>query len=502
MKKLTLITIFLFIPIAFIASAADVKNADLAGSWYSASGPALERELKGYLDAASPEKIEGRIFAIISPHAGYQFSGPVAAYAFKSVQEMKVKTVIVIGFSHRRGFDGISVYDKGSFRTPLGEIPVDTKLAASLEGQSARISFYPAAFGEENSVEMMVPFVQLIFKGASIVPIAFGTQSYSDAVILADALASVLKERDDCLIIASTDMSHYKPYEKANEIDAHTIALLNSMKAKDLYGEAQLGICELCGIMPVTATLLAAEKLGFNDIKVLKYANSGDTFGDKSRVVGYLAAAVYKSSAQPSAVSAEKKENKKEEPPMLLNEAQKKRLLQVARESITSFVRDGKRKSFTEADPVLNEPMGAFVTLHEKGELRGCIGNMASSGPLCKTVADMAVEAATGDPRFTTLSPGEIDKIDIEISVLSPLKRVASHEEIKIPGHGVLVRRGFSSGVYLPQVATETGWSKEEFMTSLCAHKAGLPANAWKDPATEIYVFSAEVFGEKEMGRR
>jgi AmmeMemoRadiSam system protein A len=229
--------------------------------------------------------------------------------------------------------------------------------------------------------------------------------------------------------------------------------------------------------------LLVAEKLGYDKIKELKYANSGDITGDKSRVVGYLSAAIYK-------------ENSKKEEKQMLNEAQKKRLLEIARESITSYVRDGKRKQFTESDPVLNKEMGAFVTLHEHGDLRGCIGNMVGSGRLYSTVADMAIEAATGDPRFPRLSPKEVDAIKIEISVLSPLQKVKSAEEIKIPGDGVIVRRGFRSGVYLPQVADETGWKREEFLTSLCAHKAGLAPDAWKDPETELYTFTAQVFQE------
>ncbi|MBI4974621.1 MAG: AmmeMemoRadiSam system protein A [Candidatus Omnitrophica bacterium] len=186
----------------------------------------------------------------------------------------------------------------------------------------------------------------------------------------------------------------------------------------------------------------------------------------------------------------------------MLNGVQKKRLLEIARESITSFVKDGNRKRFAEVDPVLNQSMGAFVTLHEGGELRGCIGNMVGEGHLYQTVSDMAIQAATGDPRFQAVSQQEMDRIDIEISVLSPLKKVSSHEEVKIPGHGVLVRRGFRSGVYLPQVATEAGWNKDEFLTSLCGHKAGLAPDAWKDPATEIYVFTAEIFGEKEGGAK
>lgn len=181
----------------------------------------------------------------------------------------------------------------------------------------------------------------------------------------------------------------------------------------------------------------------------------------------------------------------------MLTDSQKKRLLEIARESITSFVHDGTHKHFTENDPVLNKVMGAFVTLHEDDELRGCIGNMAGHEPLYKTVADMAIEAATGDPRFSSISPEDLDKINIEISVLSSMKKVSDHSEVKIPGHGVLIRHPSGSGVYLPQVAAECGWNKEEFLTSLCVHKAGLRPDAWKDPSTEIYVFTAEVFGEK-----
>ena len=493
MKKLALILALLFASTAF---ADDVKDADLAGSWYPGDRTELKNMLEGYLNSANPGKVNGDIFAIISPHAGYQFSAPVAAYGFKLAQSRDIKTVIIIGFSHRKFFDGISVYDRGVWRTPLGDIAIDEKLAKSIISEDPRIRFEPDLFKEENSVEMQIPFVQASFKDVRIVPIAFGTQKYEDAEILAGALTDVLNKRKDVLVVASTDLSHYHPYEEAVSIDKHLITTLNKLKGKELYDEAGMGLCELCGLMPVTTTLLAAEKMGYDSIEILKYANSGDTSGNKGNVVGYLSAAVYKKSFQPSAVSFQQKEKNKEQ--SMLNDAQRKRLLSIARESITDFVKNQTRKKFTEADPILNKELGAFVTLHEKGELRGCIGNMVGRGPLYQTIADMAIEAATGDPRFQTLSPKEIDNIDIEISVLSPLRKVSSFTEVKIPGQGVLVKKGFSSGVYLPQVATETGWNRDQFLTSLCAHKAGLSPDAWKDPDTEIYVFEAEVFGEKE----
>ncbi len=475
----------------------DIKNSDLAGTWYPRSKAELTTLLESYLSSASPDKMSGQIFAIISPHAGYQFSGPVAAYGFKAVQGKDIKTVIIIGFSHRQYFDGISVYSKGAWRTPLGDLSIDEALADKLISKNKRIRFEPGLFDGENSVEMQIPFIQLVFKNAKIVPIAFGTQEYSDAEILAESVAAVLKERSDVLIVASTDLSHYHSYAEANSIDSNLITVLNKMKAKELYDGAVLGTCELCGMMPVTATLLASGKLGFNSIKIIKYANSGDTYGDKSKVVGYLSAAIYKKCIVDSGERIERKKDKES----IFSDAQKKRLLQIARESIESYVKDGKRKNFSESDPILNEKMGAFVTLHEKGELRGCIGNIVGQGPLYKTAADMAIEAATGDPRFPTLSTNETDKVNIEISVLTPLKKVSSYKDVNIPGDGVLIRSGLRSGVFLPQVATETGWDREQFLTYLCAHKAGLPPDAWKDPNTEIYVFSAEVFAEKGAGK-
>ena len=479
--------------ITTISYAAEVKESDLAGSWYPSSKTELEAQLKSYLDAANPPKVDGNILAIIVPHAGYAFSGPVAAYGYKAAEDRGIKTVIVLGFSHRKYFDGISIYGGTSWKTPLGEIAIDTEMAQKIISSNPRFKFQKELFDEENSVEMQIPFIQMALKDVKIVPIAFGNQDFSDAQAFAPVLAGIVKMRNDCLIVASTDLSHYHPYQDANSIDKHTIDTMSRLNAKEFYGEGKLQICELCGLMPVTAALLIAEISGYDKIKTLKYANSGDITGDKRRVVGYVSAAIYReaTTSQGHQVTSTKEAR-------MLSDAQRKRLLEIARESITSYVRDGKRKVFTEKDPMLNQEMGAFVTLHEGGELRGCIGNMVGRGPLYQTVADMAIEAATGDPRFQKLSPGEIDKIGLEISVLSPLKRVKSADEIQIPGQGVIVKSGFSSGVYLPQVATETGWSKEEFLSSLCAHKAGLKPDAWKDPATELYTFTAEVFGEGE----
>ena len=182
----------------------------------------------------------------------------------------------------------------------------------------------------------------------------------------------------------------------------------------------------------------------------------------------------------------------------MLNSGQRKKLLQIARSSIETYLKTKQMLQLTESDPLLGQEIGAFVTLHEHGELRGCIGSLIGKKTLYLTVRDMAVEAAVGDPRFHSVSLPELNAIEIEVSVLSPLKRIKSVDEIKLGEHGVLIKSGINSGVFLPQVATETGWSKEEFLSQLCAQKAGLLPEAWKNKTTEIYTFTADVFSEKE----
>ena len=275
--------------------AQEMKKADLAGSWYPSDKQQLAGALQGYLDQAMPQEAPGRIVGLISPHAGYVFSGRTAGFGFKAVKGKPYKTVVILGFSHRRSFDGISVYNTGGFQTPLGCVLVDSDFADKLIDPALRISFYPDLFNDENSVEMIVPFVQTALPEARIVPIAFGSQDYTLCEILAKRLADLVKDRDDVLIVASTDMSHYHPYDEANRIDAFTIKKISAFKPKELFDELNMGTAELCGGAPVTTMLIAMKLLGADNIVVLKHENSGDVTGDKGRVVGYFSAAFYRS---------------------------------------------------------------------------------------------------------------------------------------------------------------------------------------------------------------
>lgn len=489
MKKNLIIFVLFFFFLSSISLAQQIKRPVVSGAFYPESAKILAERIKQFLDWAEIEKKDRDILALISPHAGYDYSGSVAAYGFKAIKGRPFRTVIIIGPSHFVGFDGISVYPQGAWQTPLGNVPVDEKLASALIQCHPKISFNQSAFTKEHSIEVQLPFLQIVLDEFEIVPIVMGKFSYEDCQILSSALLEVAKDRDDVLIVASTDMSHYHPYGEAKEIDNLTIKELQKLNPSALYNKLVMGECELCGAAAVITTLLYAKQQGVTEVEILKYANSGDVTGDEQRVVGYLSAAFCRG-ARREEMSGETKE--------ILNQRQRARLLEIARKTINEYVSLGKQLEVSEDEPLLLKNMGAFVTIHKQGELRGCIGNIVGEGPLYLTVRDMAIEAATADPRFPSVSPRELKDIDIEISVLSKPQKVENVNEIKMGTHGVIVKKGFASGVFLPQVAIETGWTRDEFLSNLCAHKAGLSPDAWKDKETELFSFTAQVFGEKD----
>ncbi len=478
----------------------NVRKAAVAGGFYPGDKASLEKYVDTLLRQADPPVIKEPIRAIMVPHAGYVYSGPVAAYAYKELEGRDIRTVILMCNSHRHGLDGIAVYDKGSFETPLGRVPVDEEKTKQLLAASPKILSRPAMHDGDHVLEVQLPFLQRVLKDFKIVPLLFGSDDPALSEVLADALKGIID--DKTLIIASTDMSHYPPYEKASKADRETLQAVNTGQADALDAilkkHASEGIPNaetfMCGVSGVRTVLLLGQTLGPTTPVYLNYANSGDSpVGDKRNVVGYGAVAfVAKQSDMPAAPPPETADEKG------MNDADKKELLKIARGTVESYVQKHDIPEFSPAAAALNEPLGAFVTLKENGQLRGCIGRFDAAGPLYMTVQQMAVSAATQDPRFRPVDQSELGKLEYEISVLSPLRKVASADEIVLGKHGVQVSKGFHHGVFLPQVATETGWSKEEFLGELCSQKAGLPRDCWKDPKVELQVFTANVFSEEE----
>lgn len=487
------------------SSENNIRRAAVAGGFYPGDKATLEKYVDELLGQVNPPVIREPIRAIMVPHAGYVFSGPVAAYAYKELEGRDIRTVVLIGNAHRHYFDGIAVYAKGAFETPLGLVPVDEKFTAKLMAADPAIADRPDVHADDHVLEVQLPFLQRVLKNFKIVPILFSADSPDLARKLAQILSPLMDEKT--LIVASTDMSHYPPSAEAETADKRTLDAIGTGKIENLdvtlqaldaqhIPQAETFLCSPSGVR--VAMLLAQ---GFGDPKpvLLKYAHSGDASGDKTRVVGYGAVAFVAKQGTTSTTPLPRAEEKKSVPDENgMTPQEKEELLGIARSTVESYVKTGKVPAFSPASPALKQPLGTFVTLKENGQLRGCIGQFESSAPLYKIVQQMAVSAASQDPRFRPVHTNELGQLEYEISVLSPLRKIPNAEEI-VPGkHGVTVSKGFHHGVFLPQVATETGWSKEEFLSELCSQKAGLPRNCWKDPDVKLQVFTADVFSEKK----
>ncbi|OGX08003.1 MAG: hypothetical protein A2Y06_00915 [Omnitrophica WOR_2 bacterium GWA2_37_7] len=496
---LTLLTLFI-IPKMSI-SDQKIKSPNVSGQFYDSDPERLSKVIDGFFSSAKVTQREKFIDIIISPHAGYFYSGAVAAHGYKAASKNLYKTVVILAPSHFYGFDGVSVGLYDAFKTPLGNVDVDLDFANKLEPLNDKFAFEEKAFAREHSLEVQIPFLQKTFKDFKIVPVIVGQISAQTLKDFAQALIKIIGDRKDVLIVASTDLSHYHDDEFARNMDRKTIEAIKSLDVQALVEGSYLRTLELCGSLPVAISMVYAKLKGLNNFEVLTYANSGDVSGDKSNVVGYVSAIMYGDSGLGDGSIKENaglKEGRADQEG--LSEEQKKRLMFIARKTVDEYVRNKKKLDFVENDPRLKQAEGAFVTLKKNGQLRGCIGNIIAQGPLYLTVRNMAIAAASQDHRFTPVTVKELEDIEIDISVLTKPRVVKSASEIVMGKHGVIVSRGpFNQGVFLPQVATETGWSKEKFLSELCSQKAQLPPDSWKDPATKLEVFEAIVFEENDF---
>jgi AmmeMemoRadiSam system protein B/AmmeMemoRadiSam system protein A len=490
------------------ARQKDVSNMDhavrkpaVAGQFYTADPAALKKEILGYLDAARPPALGDETIAIVSPHAGYPYSGQVAAYGYKLVAGRAYDAVVVISPSHTEYFSHASVFSGAAYRTPLGDIPVDVELAKLIVSKSDLVRFdakghETGAFQRgEHSLEVQLPFLQVALGDFKLVPIVMGDQSAPVAEALGKALGEALRG-SNVLIVASTDLSHFHDDEKARELDGDFQKRLTLFDTPGLLRALASKSVEACGGGPVVSAMIAARSLGATKCVVLKYANSGDVTGDRSSVVGYLSAAMVKGKQGSLGSKASKPLGASE-----LTKEDKVFLLKLARSVIEAECRGIKLTIAPSPSPIMREPRGAFVTLKKAGRLRGCIGYIEAIKPLAATIEEMARAAAFSDRRFSPVRTEEISDIEIEISVLSPLSDVRDPSTVVVGTHGLIVSRGSNRGLLLPQVPTEWGWDRETFLAQTCA-KAGLPEGAWKEKGTKIESFTADVFSERELGLR
>ena len=469
--------------------AKNIRHPVVAGSFYTADPQALSQEIKDYLNNASGAQLTTqKPMALISPHAGYMYSGPVAAFAYKQIEGRDYEAVMVIAPSHRAYFSGASADTAEGYRTPLGVVPVAADLVDRIMSKSSLINHYPEAHIQEHSLEVQIPFLQIVLKDFKLIPLVMGDQDIRTCEAAAHALAEVVKGRD-ILVVASSDLSHYHPYDTAKNLDQKVIDRINSFDPHGLAADLKDHKTEACGGGPIITALLLCEFLGANKAQIVRYATSGDAVGDYSGVVGYAAGVIYREETE----EKPRMEKKKAGIDLGLKEEEKEELHRIVKETIENRLTGKPSPKFKVDSPTLKEPRGAFVSLHQQGMLRGCIGHIRADRPLNETIQDMAIAAAFEDPRFPPLSREEFDKLDIEISVLTPFKKITDVNAIEVGKHGIYMVKGFYSGLLLPQVATEYGWDRKTFLEHTCT-KAGLPKSAWQEPDIEIYIFSADVF--------
>jgi hypothetical protein len=462
------------------------RTPAVAGRFYPASPEKLQRELEQLFSRAKSKECNN-VRAVISPHAGYAFSGTVAASAFNQIdEEHRYERIFLIGSSHQVALKGAAVYTQGNFLMPYGTVTTDVDFCKKL------VLTHPGLFSEdsrahrdEHSLEVQLPFLHHVLRYEYvIVPIIIGTSDPSVCEKIAEVLVPYFNT--DNLFVISSDFSHYPGYEDALTVDAATKdailqnapeALMQTLKENSRLHVPGLAT-SLCGWTSVLTLLYMTSGNSSFSYRAIDYKNSGDSplYADKSQVVGYWAMAVTEQN------NAFGDSIKPEEQEMLLD---------IARKSIESVVVRGKHLSLEQASgypPLLQQQRGAFVTLYKGKKLRGCIGRMTANLPLFKLVRDMAEAAALYDDRFLPLQKEELGDLEIHISVLSPLEEIRDAGQIQLGKHGILIESRGRSGVFLPKVATETGWSLEEFLGHCSRDKAGLGWEGWK--TARIFVFS------------
>ena len=467
------------LPVLIVLLAAcntSVKEPSVAGAFYSADRATLKNTVEDYLQKASDTTVEGRLLALISPHAGYVFSGHVAAHGYRQLKGKDIDTVILLGPSHYGGFRGASVYTEGKFRTPLGDIKVDGRLARSFINKAAGVDFVPEAYEKEHSLEVQLPFLQSVLRDFKIVPVLISMPDNKVFQHLAAKISEELTRNKRAIVVASTDLSHFHDYDTAVGMDMKMIDAIQKLAVAEPQRLMATREAEMCGGYAVLLGIDAVRKAGANQGVLYRYANSGDVTSDRQRVVGYASMGIYKSP---------------------LTEGDRKGLLDIARRAIMETVKNGRASEVRPEEPRLKAYGAVFVTIKRNGRLRGCIGHVVPVTSLCNSVRQNAASACSKDFRFPPMNEQELQDMELEISVLSPLLPLKDVKDLKVGKHGLYISKDRRAGLLLPQVASDNKWDSETFLKQICL-KAGLPEDAWRDAT--LYTFEAEIIREKSRG--
>ena len=458
----------------------------VAGTFYSSDPAELIEQLKKCFDKVE-SIISNNISALIVPHAGYSYSGIVAASAYVHINpDADYENIFVIGTSHHVSFHGASVYNKGHYKTPLGVVPVNLELTNALIRNNKDFVFNREAHGEEHAIEVQLPFLQYRIKQINqIVPIIIGVKDFDSCRRIAEALRPYFNSKN--LFVFSTDFSHYPTDEDARFIDEKTTNAIcqnnaqrlikqleenNSSKVSNLY-------TSLCGWSSVLTLLYLTEDNSKYKYRRIKYMNSSEFLNmRKNRVVGY------------QSILIENDERKTD----VISEDSKSILIKIAHNAIKKYLGLNKELPGNENMNDLKQFNSAFVSIYVEGKLRGCIGQFSSEKELPDLIASLAVTSAFKDDRFQPVSAKDLKGLSIEISVLTPMQKIYSIDDIELGKHGVHLEKDGKKGTFLPQVALKTAWNLEEFLGHLARDKAHIGWEGWRN--AELSVFEAIVFSD------
>jgi AmmeMemoRadiSam system protein B/AmmeMemoRadiSam system protein A len=518
------------------------RKALFAGSWYDADSDKLKVQLNQFI-AMADEKLEkqpfdttfsdnkpiqGQILAAISPHAGYMFSGATAAFAYDASNQQslqtkrKIKRIFLLGPSHYVGFHGIALPAEKTFATPIGSLKLDTKVVSEL-ADFHLFKILPDVHKREHSLELQLPFIKQTFGDVAIVPIIVGQLDDVNEIRLAAQMIRRYVEEDD-LVIVSSDFTHYGPRYHYEPFKGHqTKELANKIRGLDEGAFKALAKGDLdafmqfrertddtiCGYYP--CAVLLAMLPPQTEATLLNYRTSRDSNQeDGENSVSYMAI-VFSNQKLKDTGWTKGTDKKSDIGEAHLSKALKDKLLKLSRQALAEFVQGGQIPVFDlsgSEQSELAEPHGVFVTLYSSETdtqqmarpngktLRGCIGYIWPIKPLGQAIIDNTIGAASKDPRFKPVTKEEINHLQIDINVLTPLHRISSYKDIVLGRDGIVIYKNDRQAVFLPSVASEFGWTLEETLTQLSL-KAGCGADGWRSNA-RFDVFQAESFEEKQ----
>jgi MEMO1 family protein len=528
-----LLTILLSASLLVPGSEKKVRDYLISIPWYPRSADQLNDMLDTFFKNADSKPVPGKIVGLIGPHAGLSYSGQCAANAYKQIlSDTGLERIIMLGLSHRVRLYGAAVSDFDANGTPFGTLPVDTEITTKLAKEKL-FRKSNSIIQNEHSLETHLPFLHYVLKKqkntrCKIVPILLGHLDKKDYKTMAGIIKKYITP--NTLVIASTDFTHYglnygyTPFRKniKENLTKLDMGMVDHIKRMDFDGfidyKKKTGIT-MCGISPVGVMLniFSPHKKKY-DVTLTDYYKSADRNNDYSFSVSYASlvisekkkpgSVVNRGPGKPAALKGEEKmdDNKKTTGrTLVLSTEEKKTLLSIARSTLENHfqgtdtsLEDIQKKYNERLTAPMKEKSGVFVTLKIRGSLRGCIGTIIGVEPLWEAVRNNALKAAFRDPRFYPLKKKELKAVDMEISVMTPLQQIQDYKTIRLGTDGVIIRKNGRQSVFLPQVATETGWNLDQFLGRLC-RKAGLSGNEYQKEGMEFFIFQALVFGEHDI---